>query len=283
MKIALIQQSAAPDRNHNLARALDAMGRAAAEGAQLVAFPELAIDGFFPQRPDDPDAADLAEPIPGPTSDRIAARAAELGLVTVFNQYELGSDGRRYDSTPVFDADGSLLGVTRMMHITEYACFHEQHYYAKGDTDAPVYETTVGRVGVAICYDRHYPEYMRRLGELGAQLVVIPQAGAIGEWPEGLFEAEVRVAAFQNGYFAALCNRVGEEPRLTFAGESFVVDPEGVILARAPELEETILYADVDLSRCAASTARRLFWRDRRPDVYARWTERFAAAPLSGS
>ncbi|WP_420462422.1 carbon-nitrogen hydrolase family protein [Candidatus Palauibacter sp.] len=283
MKIALVQQSAAPDRTRNLERALDAMGRAAADGAGLVAFPELAIDRFFPQRPDDPAAADLAEPIPGPTSDRIAARAAQLGLVTVFNQYELGVDGRCYDSTPVFDADGSLLGVTRMMHITEYACFHEQHYYAEGDTDALVYDTAVGRVGVAICYDRHYPEYMRRLGELGAQLVVIPQAGAIGEWPEGLFEAEVRVAAFQNGYFAALCNRVGEEPRLTFAGESFVVDPEGVILARGPGLEETILYADVDLARCETSTARRLFWRDRRPDVYVRWAERFAAASLPGS
>ncbi|WP_419165644.1 carbon-nitrogen hydrolase family protein [Candidatus Palauibacter sp.] len=283
MKIALVQQSAAPDRIHNLERALGAMGRAAAEGAGLVAFPELAIDRFFPQRPDDRAAADLAEPIPGPTSDRVAARAAELGLVTVFNQYELGVGGRCYDSTPVFDADGSLLGVTRMMHITEYACFHEQHYYAEGDTDALVYDTAVGRVGVAICYDRHYPEYMRRLGELGAQLVVIPQAGAIGEWPEGLFEAEVRVAAFQNGYFAALCNRVGEEPRLTFAGESFVVDPEGVILARGPGLEETILYAEVDLARCETSTARRLFWRDRRPGVYARWAERFAAASLPGS
>ena len=88
----------------------------------------------------------------------------------------------------------------------------------------------------------------------------------------------MRVAAFQNGYFAALANRVGAEPRLTFAGESFVVDPEGVVLARAPEGEETILYADADLSRCATSTARRLFWRDRRPDVYARWAERLATA-----
>ncbi|WP_419163822.1 carbon-nitrogen hydrolase family protein [Candidatus Palauibacter sp.] len=273
MKIALVQQSAGPDRARNLERALDAMGHAAAAGARLVAFPELAIDRFFPQRRNNPAAADLAEPIPGPASDRIAARAAELRLVTVFNQYELGPDGRCYDSSPVFDADGSLLGVTRMMHITEYACFHEQHYYAKGDTDALVYDTAAGRVGVAICYDRHYPEYMRRLGELGAQLVVIPQAGSVGEWPEGLFEAELRVAAFQNGYFAALCNRVGEEPRLTFAGESFVVDPEGVVLARGPEGQETILYADVDLAQCETSTARRLFWRDRRPEVYARWAE----------
>ena len=204
-------------------------------------------------------------------SDRIAAAARELGLVTVFNMYELGEDGRKYDSSPVFDSDGTLLGVTRMIHITEYACFHEQGYYAEGDRGAPVYDTAVGKIGVAICYDRHYPEYMRRLGELGAELVVIPQAGSVGEWPEGLYEAEVRVAAFQNGYFAALCNRVGEEERLTFAGESFVVDPEGTVVARAAELEESILYADVDLDRCATSTARRLFWRDRRPELYAEW------------
>ncbi|MDH3734375.1 MAG: carbon-nitrogen hydrolase family protein [Gemmatimonadota bacterium] len=271
MKIALVQQSAGPDREDNLDRALAAMGAAAEAGAELVAFAELAVDGFFPQRQNDPAARAVAEPIPGPTADRVATRAAELGLVTVFNMYEHGADGRYYDSSPVFDSDGTLLGVTRMIHITEYACFHEQGYYAEGDRGATVYDTAAGRVGVAICYDRHYPEYMRRLGELGAELVVIPQAGSIGEWPEGLYEAEVRVAAFQNGYFAALCNRVGEEERLTFAGESFVVDSEGSVVATAPELEETILYADIDLSACASSTARRLFWRDRRPELYAEW------------
>jgi N-carbamoylputrescine amidase len=95
----------------------------------------------------------------------------------------------------------------------------------------------------------------------------------VGEWPEGLYEAEVRVAAFQNGYFVALCNRVGEEERLTFAGESFVANPEGSIVARAPELEEALLVADLDLSECATSTARRLFWRDRRPELYKSWIE----------
>ena len=273
MRIALIQQSAGRDRERNLECAIEAMGSAAAAGADLVRFAELAIDRFFPQRENDPQAAGIAEPIPGPTSDRIAARSAELGLVTVFNQYELGPDSRRYDSSPVFDVDGALLGVTRMMHITEYTHFHEQRYYTEGDADASVYDTAVGRVGVAICYDRHYPEYMRRLGELGAELVVIPQAGAVGEWPEGLFEAELRVAAFQNGYFAALCNRVGLEEHLTFAGESFVVNPDGVILVRGPELEEAIILADIDLEQCASSTARRLFWRDRRPGVYTDWTE----------
>lgn len=278
MKIALIQQRAGPDRGDNLARALEAMGRAADAGADLVAFAELAIDRFFPQHERDASAFELAEPIPGPTADRVAARAAELGLVTVFNQYERAPDGRRYDSSPVFDDDGTLLGVTRMLHITDYACFHERGYYTEGDRGAPVYETAVGRVGVAICYDRHYPEYMRRLGEGGAQLVVIPQAGSVGEWPEGLYEAEVRVAAFQNGYFAALCNRVGEEERLTFAGESFVVDPEGRVIARGPSLEEAVVTAEVDLPSCASSTARRLFWRDRRPEVYREWV---AGAPSS--
>ena len=273
MKIALIQQGVGCDREENIECAIEAMRTAADAGASLVCFAELSIDRFFPQCKNDPQAAEVAESIPGPTSDRIGAESAELGLVTVFNQYELGSDNRYYDSSPVFDADGALLGVTRMMHITEYTHFHEQGYYAKGDVDASVYDTAVGRVGVAICYDRHYPEYMRRLGELGAELVVIPQAGAIGEWPEGLFEAELQVAAFQNGYFAALCNRVGQEGKLTFAGDSFVVNPDGVILARGPEFEDAIILADIDLKECASSTARRLFWRDRRPRVYAGWSE----------
>ena len=268
-----MQQRAGPDRAENLDRALAAMEAAAGAGAELVAFAELAIDRFFPQAENDTTALDLAEPIPGPTTRRIATRAGDLGLVTVFNLYELGDDGHRYDSSPVFDADGRLLGVTRMAHITQYERFHEQDYYAEGDQGARVYDTAVGRIGVAICYDRHYPEYMRRLGELGAALVVIPQAGAVGEWPEGLYEAEVRVAAFQNGYFVALCNRVGEEERLTFAGESFVANPEGSIVARAPELEEALLVADLDLSECATSTARRLFWRDRRPELYKSWIE----------
>jgi predicted amidohydrolase len=134
-----------------------------------------------------------------------------------------------------------------------------------------VYSTRVGRVGVAICYDRHYPEYMRALALGGAELVVVPQAGAVDEWPEGLFEAEMQVAAFQNGYYVALCNRVGVEPCLAFAGESFVCAPDGRVVARAPRAEETILYADVDLAAVASSHARRLFFRDRRPELYAAW------------
>jgi N-carbamoylputrescine amidase len=271
MRLALAQQSAGLDRVENLHRALDAMQRAATEGAQVVAFPELAVDRFFPQHAEDSTAADRAEPIPGPMTDRIAQRAKALELVTVFNMYEVDDEGRHFDSSPVFDADGSLLGVTRMVHITDYACFHEQAYYHPGDRGAPVYRTKAGQIGVAICYDRHYPEYMRALGVGGAELVVIPQAGCLDEWPEGLFEAEVRTAAFQNGYFAALCNRVGEEQRLTFAGESFVADPQGQVIARGKRLADDLMVVDLDLDQCRTSPARTLFWRDRRPELYGDW------------
>ncbi len=271
MRLALAQLSATRDHHANVDRALDAMERAHDAGADLIAFPELAVDRFFPQHPTDTTAHQRAEPIPGPTADCIAERARSLDLVTVFNMYEVDHHGRRFDSSPVFDADGTLLGVTRMVHITEYACFHEQAYYDPGDRGAPVYHTAAGRVGVALCYDRHYPEYMRALGLAGAELVVIPQAGALDEWPEGLFEAEVRTAAFQNGYFAALCNRVGEEERLTFAGESFVVDPRGQVIARGKRLADDLVLATLDLAECATSPARTLFWRDRRPECYGEW------------
>lgn len=273
MRIALIQMSASPDREANLLHALERMGEASRRGAQLVAFPELAVDRFFPARPGDDSARRLAEPIPGPITDRIAARAAELELVTVFNLYEHDAERRCFDSSPVFDADGTLLGVTRMVHITDFPGFHEQDYYHPGDHGAPVYDTRVGKVGVAICYDRHYPEYMRSLGVAGAELVVIPQAGVAGEWPDGMYEAEVRTAAFQNGYFVALANRVGDEGELRFAGESFVADPEGRVLARGRSGEDDLVMADLDLEQAATSTARRLFWRDRRPELYRDWCE----------
>ncbi|HKK08310.1 MAG TPA: nitrilase-related carbon-nitrogen hydrolase [Gemmatimonadota bacterium] len=273
MRIALAQRRAGPDREQNLEGALEALEWAAEAGAVLVAFPELALEPFFPRRPGWEAAADLAEPVPGPTTARLAEKARELSLVVVFNLYEVDEEGRRFDASPVLDADGSLLGVTRMVHITDYPGFHERAYYHPGDRGAPVYDTAVGRVGVAICYDRHYPEYMRALGVAGAELVVIPQAGTEGEWPEGLYEAEVRTAAFQNGYWAALCNRVGAEGELAFSGESFVSDPEGRIVARGAAGEEDLVIAEVDPAACRGSHARRLFWRDRRPELYAAWLE----------
>jgi N-carbamoylputrescine amidase len=270
MRIALVQQHATIDLEENLHRGLAALAAAAADGADLICFAELAFEPFYPQLPAGDRPGELAQTVPGPVTEAFSACAAELGVVIVLNLYERDGD-RCFDCSPVIDADGTLVGRTRMVHITDYACFHEQGYYAPGDTGAPVFDTRVGRIGVSICYDRHYPEYMRALALAGAELVVVPQAGAVGEWPDGLYEAELRVAAFQNGYFTALCNRVGKEECLEFAGESFVCAPDGRVVARAPLGEDHILFADIDLAEAASSHARTLFLRDRRPELYAEW------------
>lgn len=272
IKIALVQQHATKDKHANIARGLAALETAAKDGATLACYAELAFEWFHPQHPADGDVKDLAEPLDGPMVRAFQQKARELGMVVVLNLFERDG-GRTYDASPVIDADGSLLGVTRMVHITEYACFHEQGYYTPGDTGAPVYRTRAGNIGVAICYDRHFPEYMRALAVRGADLVVVPQAGTTGEWPEGLYEGEMRVASFQNGYYTALCNRVGLEDCLDFSGESFVCDPNGVVIARAAPGIDQILYADVDFETSAKSHARKLFLKHRRPDLYAAWIE----------
>ncbi len=270
MRIALIQQHATSSKADNVSRALESFRQAASQGATVICFAELAFEPFYPQWPAKGEVRNQAEEVPGPTTERFQQLAAELGVVTVLNLFERDGDDT-YDCSPVIDTDGSLRGKVRMVHITDYPLFHERGYYTPGDTGAPVFETAAGRVGVAICYDRHFPEYMRALGLAGADLVVIPQAGAVDEWPEGLFEAEVRTAAFQNGYHAALCNRVGEEERLMFAGESFVCAPDGRVLTRAPKGEDHVLVTEIDLEAAEESSARRLFLRDRRPDLYAAW------------
>jgi N-carbamoylputrescine amidase len=265
MKIALIQQAATEDIQTNIDRGTEAVRRAADQGTHLIVFAELAFLPFFPQARGDSRAGTWAETVPGPTTDKFCALAAKLGVDIVLNLFERDGEDT-FDSSPVIDSSGRLLGVSRMVHIIQAPCFYEQDYYTPGDRGAQVFETRWGRLGVAICYDRHYPEYMRQLALNGADLVVVPQAGALGEWPPGVFEAELQIAAFQNGYFTALANRVGEEECLTFAGESFISDPFGRVIARAPAGEETILYADLDFEILKECAARKHFLIDRRND-----------------
>ncbi|MGB7294621.1 MAG: carbon-nitrogen hydrolase family protein, partial [Candidatus Aminicenantales bacterium] len=240
MNVALVQQHASPDREDNIRRGVDAFREAARAGASLVAFAELSFLSFLPQFPATADTRALAESIPGPTTDVFSKLAREYGVVTVLNVFERDGE-KNFDSSPVIDSDGRILSVVRMIQIMEGPGFHEQGFYAPGDKDTFVFKTGIGKVGVAICYDRHFPEHMRLLALQGAELVVVPQAGAVGEWPPGLFEAELQVAAFQNGYFVALVNRVGKEEVNHFAGESFVVDPDGRVIAHAPQAEDIIL------------------------------------------
>jgi N-carbamoylputrescine amidase len=280
MDIALAQQFLPDQPLEAFQQGLNTIKDAANAGADLVIFPELSFSPFYPRVPIDEreeDVLDLAEPIPGPTVESVSEIAEEFGVVVVFNMLERDGD-RTYDTSPVIDADGTVLGATRMMHITEYENFHEQGYYTPGDTGAPVYDTAAGRLGVAICYDRHYPEYLRALALQDAEIVAVPQAGTAGEWPSGMYESEIRVASFQHGFFTAMANRVGQERNLLFDGNSLLTDPFGRVVAQAPSAKAILLMASIDLDKCAEAPARELFLRHRRPDQYER-----GAVTLSGS
>ena len=217
MKIALIQQPASYDKESNLTKGIEAFKKAAQQGAQLICYSELAFEPFYPQEKAKSNIMDLAETIPGPTTEAFSSLAAQYGIAVVLNLFEKDGD-YTYDTSPIINSDGTLLGKTRMVHITDYTFFHEKDYYKPGNLGAPVYNTAYGKIGIAICYDRHFPEYMRALALNGADIVVVPQAGAVDEWPEGLYEAKLRVASFQNGYFTALCNRVGKEKKHRICG-----------------------------------------------------------------
>lgn len=270
MDIALVQQFLPDDSLDAFQQGLNAIKDAANAGADLVIFPELSFTPFYPRVPAaerEEDVDTLAETIPGPTTESVAEMADEFGVVVVFNLLERDGD-QTYDTSPVIDADGTILGCTRMMHVPQYENFHEQDYYTPGNTGAPVYDTAAGRLGVAICYDRHYPEYLRALALQGAEIVAVPQAGTVGEWPENVYESELQIASFQHGFFGAMANRVGQEEDVLFAGNSLVTDPSGRIVAQAPSGNAILLMASIDLGKCEDAPAHKLFLKDRRPDQY---------------
>ncbi len=266
--IALAQVAAGPEREQNLEAGLRQMAEAAHRGARIIVFPELSFTRFFPQQPGRTEPFAAAEPIPGPTTERIAVQARALGLVTVINLFERAGSGTCYDASPVIDADGRILGVARMQHLAEEPGFHEQGYYTPGPAGPPaVFDTAAGRVGIAICYDRHYASVMTGLGLAGADVVCVPQAGAVTD-PLDQYEVEMQAASFQHGYQVALCNRVGQEEVLRFAGRSFLTGPDGEILVRAAADIPDLALGEVDPSRVAAARRRRPFLRDLRRDLF---------------
>jgi N-carbamoylputrescine amidase len=270
VKLALIQQHAVADKGDNLFRSIKAFEYAAMKGAKIIAFPELSFTTFYPQKPAAGNTLELSEPIPGPTTDVFCELAKKWQVVVVLNLFERIGD-KTFDSSPVIDTDGTILGITRMVHIIEAPCFFEQGYYTPGDGKNLVFNTTICKIGVCICYDRHFPEYMRILGLMGAELVIIPQAGAKDEWPACLFECEMQVAGFQNGYFTALCNRVGQEEDIYFEGKSFITSPDGKIISQAPKGKDFVLISEINLDEIKNSHAKSHFIADRRPDLYSLW------------
>jgi len=262
MRIALAQMSMEESIAANLDKAMGAMTNAARCGAKLVCFPEIQFSPFFPQFPRG-DASRYAMDIDHRAVEALRQRCRELGLVAVANLY-LKEGGMTYDASPVLDADGGVVGISKMVHIVQAPLFHEQDYYAPSDAGFQVYSTSVGRIGVVICFDRHYPESLRKCALNGAQLIVIPTANTRDE-PLELFGWELRVAAMQSGVFVAMCNRVGLEHEMDFCGESMVVDPSGDVVAKADDTEQ-ILYAEIDFDLIEKSREARPYLSLRRSD-----------------
>jgi N-carbamoylputrescine amidase len=190
-------------------------------------------------------------------------------LATVINLFERAAPGRYYDCSPVFDLQGRFLGKQRMTHILEGPGYNERYYYWPGDSGYPVFDIGPTHIGVAICYDRHFPELMRALALNGAELVVVPTATAALEAQfRAVWEIEMQAAAVANGLFVAVVNRAGVDDTLTFFGGSFAVDPYGRVLARAPEDNVALLLVDLDLDLVEQARRDMPFLRDRRPDSY---------------
>jgi predicted amidohydrolase len=264
MKIALIQMQMSLDLFDNLDKSLSKMEEAAKNGAKLVIFPELQLSPFFPQKSNN-DASDYIVTRNHMAVENIQKKGAELNIVTVPNFY-LKENSELYDACPVIDGSGSILGISKMVHIVQIPQFYEQDYYTPSDDGFKVYETRAGKLGVVICFDRHYPESMRTCVLQGAQIIIIPTAIVHGE-PLDMFEWELRLASWQNNIFIAICNRVGIEDDMNFCGHSMVIDPDGEMIAQADDSEQ-ILYCDIDYNRIISSRTRRDFIALRRPEAY---------------
>lgn len=262
--IALAQVQPVNDMEASARLAYDAMDQAAAQGAEVICFPEIHLGPFFPQYAGG-EADQYCIPLSHALIDGFRQRCRALALTAFPNVY-LAENGRAFDATIAIGPDGEILGVSKMVHIVQAPQFYEQDYYAPSDTGFRVYQTPVGRVAVVICFDRHFPESIRTVTLGGADLVLIPTANAIAE-PLELFDWELRVAASQNGVFIACCNRVGSEGAMQFAGGSIVAGPAGDLVAQAgPDAQ--LLVAKIDLNRTAVERGRRPYLALRRPDQY---------------
>ncbi len=286
--IALAQMACAATPEKNLARAIGFVREAARRGAGLVCLPELFRSPYFCQR-EDPAQFDLAEPIPGPTTEAMGRAARDAGAVVIAPVFEWRAPGLYHNSVAVLDASGELAGVYRKMHIPDDPAYYEKFYFTPGDLGFHAFATRAGRIATLICWDQWYPESARLVALEGASVLFYPTA--IGWHPEekaacGATQLDAwrtvqRAHAIANGIYVAAVNRVGHEipagsgAGIEFWGSSFVADPQGVVLAEASASEEQLLFAEVDPARIEDVRRNWPFLRDRRIDAYAGLTERF--------
>src|SRR5580700_10537168 len=275
------------DPDKNLQHAIERVTDAASQGAKIVCLPELFQTQYFCQR-EDTSLFDLAEPIPGPTSTRLSETAKQLGIVLIASLFEKRAAGVYHNTAAMFDADGTLRGLYRKMHIPDDPLYYEKYYFTPGDLGFRAFDTSVGRVGTLVCWDQWYPEGARLTALQGAHILFYPTA--IGWQPAEKAEFGVaqhdawrtiqRAHAIANGVYVAAVNRVGFETGnirgnsapgqgLEFWGASFFCDPFGRVLAEAPHDPEEILMGDVDMKALEDIRRNWPFLRDRRIDAYA--------------
>ena len=224
MKLAMAQMRMGTSVEENLEKTLRLIEQAEKGGADLIFFPEVQLSPFFPQY-EKADAERWAMAADGPEITAIRDACREFRIHASPNVY-LKQGKNRYDASLMIGSDGEILGISKMVHIAQAKFFYEQDYYTPSDDGFKVYDTPFGKIGVVICFDRHLPDGIRSCAKQGAELVIIPTANILGE-PLELFEWEVRVQAFQNTVFTAMCNRVGPEGELAFAGQSLLAAPDG--------------------------------------------------------
>ena len=291
-RVGLVQMSASPDPRMNLDRALDRLREAADQGARMVCLPELFQTQYFCQR-EDPALFDLAEPIPGPATAKLAEAAKRLAIVVIGSLFEKRAPGVYHNTAVMIDSDGSLRGIYRKMHIPDDPLYYEKFYFTPGDLGFKAFDTQVGRVGTLVCWDQWYPEGARLTALQGAQVLFYPTAigwhpdekKPFGEAQYDAWQTIQRAHAIANGVYVAVVNRVGFEQGdirgnkasgkgLEFWGGSFIADPFGRVIGKASHDREEILVADIDLRLLEDTRRNWPFLRDRRIDAYGAITRR---------
>lgn len=276
VKIGLIQTTGNATPAENMPKTEALIRDAAAKGAQIVSTQELFLSPYFCQE-EDVARFDYAEPIPGPSTERLCKLAGELGIVLVASLFEKRAPGVYHNTAAIIDADGSLLGKYRKMHIPDDPCYYEKFYFTPGDTGFRAWDTRFGRIGVCICWDQWFPESARLTALDGAQILFYPTAigwhdherdTPLGPAQHDAWETVQRGHAIANGVYYAAINRIGREGSVTFWGQSFVADPFGRMLYRAsPDKEETIV-VECDLGELETQRRYWPFLRDRRVEHY---------------
>ena len=281
LSVALVQHACSADRESNLEKTIAGIREAAARGAKLVLLQELHTSLYFCQVEDTAEF-DLAEPLPGPTSETLGKLAAELKLVIVASLFERRAAGLYHNTAVVFENDGSIAGKYRKMHIPDDPGYYEKFYFTPGDLGFRPIDTSVGKLGVLVCWDQWYPEAARLMALAGAELLLYPTAIGWDPRDAGDEQQRQREAWIANGLPLLACNRTGHESDPSgqsegaqFWGSSFVAGPQGEFLAQAPIDVETVLLCEINMSR--SEDVRRIwpFLRDRRIDAYQDLTRRF--------